>query len=112
MKILLANPQLEIRPGFFARATLKLAAGEQGLVVPKDAVVMRGTAAHVVVGREGKAVIVPVMRGAAVGDAISVSGELKEGEQVVVRGNEALRGGEMLMPAGGPPPAGTQPGAK
>jgi multidrug efflux pump subunit AcrA (membrane-fusion protein) len=101
VKLLVPNPQGKVRPGFFARATL-VSKSETQLVVPKDAVVARGTNAHVVAAREGKAVIVPVKRGASEGSMIAVVGELTEKDQVVTRGNEALRGGEPLML---PPPA-------
>jgi multidrug efflux pump subunit AcrA (membrane-fusion protein) len=37
----------------------------------------------VVVAREGKAVVLPVKRGAAEGTKVVVSGDLKEGDQVV-----------------------------
>lgn len=110
VKILLPNPDHRIRPGFFARASLT-SSSDAALVVPRDAVVTRaGGEAHVVVLREGKAVVVPVTRGPAEGEKTVVvpttEGALKADDQVVVRGNEALRGGEMLMAAGGPPPGG------
>lgn len=112
VKLLLPNPDGSVRPGFFARATL-LSKSKSQLVVPKDAVVQRGTSAHVVAMREGKAVVVPVKRGAAEGAMVAVAGELTEKDQVVIRGNEALRGGEDLVPTGAPPAAaaGQQPAA-
>jgi RND family efflux transporter MFP subunit len=107
VKLLLPNPDGKVRPGFFARATL-LSKSKTQLVVPKDAIVQRGTAAHVVAVRERKAVVVPVKRGAAEGAMVAVSGELTEQDQVVTRGNEALRGGEdLVLPA--PPPAAAAP---
>jgi RND family efflux transporter MFP subunit len=110
VKLLLSNPEGKVRPGFFARATL-LSKSKTQLVVPKDAIVQRGTAAHVVAVRGGKAVVVPVKRGSAEGALVAVAGELTEQDQVVTRGNEALRGGEDLLPPGPPPAAGTQPAA-
>jgi RND family efflux transporter MFP subunit len=100
VKILLPNPENRIRPGFFGRASL-LSQSEAVLMVPKDAVVARGTSAHVVAARDGKAVLVPVRRGAAEGDLIAVTalegGELGEKDLVVTRGNEQLLGGETLI---------------
>jgi RND family efflux transporter MFP subunit len=106
VKILVSNPDLEIRPGFFARAELRSQA-ETMLLVPMDAIVTQGKAAHVVVARNGAAAIVPVQRGAVVGDKVAVTGELTETDQVVIRGNEALRGGEPLVviPGDAAPPA-------
>jgi len=111
VKLKLANPGGKLRPGFFARATLQSMTGAT-LQVPKDAVVQRGPAAHVVVAREGKAVIVPVVRTGASNDRIAVQpapGQTLTGKDMVVtRGNEGLRGGEQLMVVGtapGGPPA-------
>jgi membrane fusion protein (multidrug efflux system) len=120
VKLLLDNPKMEIRPGFFGRAALVWKTAEASVVVPKDAVVTQGERSHVVAVRQGKAVLVPVERGLAQNGEIAVKGELKAGEQVVVRGNESLREGDMLMvqnapvgPPGPPPPGGaaTKPAA-
>ena len=105
VKLLVPNPEGKVRPGFFARATL-LSKSKSQLVVPRDAVVQRGTSAHVVVARSGKAVVVPVKRGPAEGEMVAVTGELTEKDVVVTRGNEQLRGGEDLLPPGPPPGAG------
>jgi membrane fusion protein (multidrug efflux system) len=107
VKVLVKNPDGLLRPGFFARATIHSRSGRQFLV-PKDAVVTAPDGQHVVVAREGKAVVVPVKRGAAEGTKLVVSGELKEGDQVVTRGNETLRGGEDLQIQNPPPAATTQ----
>lgn len=113
VRILLKNPDRLIQPGFFARATILAPGGEKQFVVPKDAVISAADGSRVVAVREGKAVVVPVKRGSAEGDKISVTGALEESDAVVIRGNETLRGGETLMvegqPPAGPPPA---PGGK
>src|SRR5688572_29132785 len=79
------------------------------MVVPKDDVVPRGTDAHVVVARGGKAVVVPVTRGPSEGETVAVTplkpGDLTDQDAVVIRGNEQIRGGEMLMILGPPAPA-------
>ena len=98
VKILMPNPELTIRPGFFGRAVMTSSSEAAQLIVPRDAIATRGTQAHVVAVREGVAVIVPVTRGAAAtGNAVVVTGELTETDVVVTRGNEALHGGEQLM---------------
>ena len=105
VKLVVKNPEGKIRPGFFARATL-MGKSDAELVVPKDAVVPRGTDAHVVVARAGQAVVVPVTRGPAEGGTIAVTplkpGDLTDQDVVVIRGNEQIRGGEPLMFAGPP----------
>jgi hypothetical protein len=67
------------------------------LVIPRDAIVTQGVQSHVIAARDGKAVIVPVVIDGEMGTEVIVSGDLKEGESIVVRGNEQLRGGEPLM---------------
>lgn len=97
VKILLPNSDLTVWPGFFARAALTSKSEQQQFLVPKDAIVTRETSCHVVAVRDGKSAIVPVTPGRSEGDRTSVSGELKQDELVVIRGNESLHGGEMLI---------------
>ena len=97
VKILLKNPDFVIRPGFFARATLLAKSDTPQFVVPKDAVVNSARGAQVVAAREGKAVVVPVKALGAEGDRTFVTGDLKDTDRVVTRGNESLRGGEPLQ---------------
>jgi membrane fusion protein (multidrug efflux system) len=96
VKVLLPNPEMQIRPGFFGRGVLTSSTQGARLLVPKDALVTRSGGSHVIVARDGKAALVQVERGPSEGGKIAVSGDLKEGEQVVIRGNETLRGGEPL----------------
>jgi RND family efflux transporter MFP subunit len=110
VKILLKNPDFAIRPGFFARATLLSRSDTPQFAVPKDAVVNTPRGAQVVAVREGKALVVPVKAAGAAGSQAFVTGELKEGDRVVTRGNETLRGGEPLMVEGDPPPGAGPPG--
>lgn len=109
VKLKLANPDGKLRPGFFARAVLQSKTAAT-LMVPKDAIIQQGSQSHVVVARDGKAVVVPVMRTGASSDRIGirpVPGQtLTAKDMVVIRGNEGLRGGEQLMVVGGPPPGG------
>jgi RND family efflux transporter MFP subunit len=106
VKILLKNPGEVIRPGFFARATLLAKTEMPQFGVPKDAVMSGARGAHVVVAREGKAVVIAVKTSGAEGDKAYVTGDLKEDDRVVTRGNESLRGGEPLMVEGDAKPQG------
>jgi multidrug efflux system membrane fusion protein len=105
VKLVVKNPEGRVRPGFFARATL-MGRSDAELVVPKDAVVPRGTDAHVIAARAGKAVVVPVTRGPGEGDTVAVTplkpGDLTDQDVVVIRGNEQIRGGEPLIILGPP----------
>ncbi|HZN69546.1 MAG TPA: efflux RND transporter periplasmic adaptor subunit [Tepidisphaeraceae bacterium] len=104
VKVLLKNPDRVFQPGFFARATLLATTEAKQFVVPRDAVIAAGNQSRVVAVREGKAVVVPVVRAGAEGDKVAVTGALEEKDLVVTRGNENLRGGETLMVQNAAPP--------
>lgn len=109
VKVLLPNPDGRIRPGYLARATFQTRSAEDLWLVPKDAVVRDARGARVVAMRNGVAEVVPVTVVQFASDTAAVSGELLDGEMVVTRGNEALRGGEPLNPPR-PPNGGGGPG--
>ena len=67
-------------------------------LVPKDAVVTRGSSKFVFVVREDKAVQLQVTVGPAKGEKVLVNGNLKNEELVVVRGNERLFPGQPVIP--------------
>ncbi len=125
VKLLLDNPEMRVRPGFFARVTLLSRLIPDAVVVPKNAVVTQGKESRVVLAVEDQAQIVPVVLVGSDGERYAIKplqGEIKPGDQVVIRGNEALRPGAPLQilnaghgqggghPGGGHP-GGGQPGA-
>ncbi len=87
-----------LRPGFFARVMLTSPDAREVIAVPRSAVVTRQGQFFVVAAREGKAVVIPVTYDTIEGNDAMVTGDLKPGENVVVRGNESLLGGESLVP--------------
>ena len=91
------NPNGELRAGMFVRA--EVPAGPKGarLVVPKDAVLLRGNERTAYVVREGaagaQAEVVTVEVLAELADEVAVAAEgLTAGDKVVVRGNENMFG--------------------
>lgn len=90
------DPRQLLRPGMLARATLPTSESAAGLLVPKDAVVFGGPTPVVWKNQAGVAQPVPIKVGAASGDSWVVSGDLKAGDQVVIRGNERLRPGQEI----------------
>jgi membrane fusion protein (multidrug efflux system) len=92
-----------LRPGMSARAELKLATGRQGLVVPRDAILRfpDGRAIVWVVDATGDGPVAAervVRVGLAFDGVVEVREGLEPGARVVVRGNEALHGGQRLSP--------------
>ena len=75
---------------------LPIAGADRVLTVHKDAVTTRGNGKFVVVINENKAKPTKVELGDAVGDRFTVTSGLKQGDIVVVRGNETLRPGQKV----------------
>ncbi len=102
VKIRLENPNYEIKAGMLVTATIAVGEEKPSLLVPKDALVLNGRQRSVVVAARGAksgqsvARVVPVEAGIAVESSIQVTGDLKAGDLVVVRGNERLRPGQPL----------------
>ncbi|MBI1309919.1 efflux RND transporter periplasmic adaptor subunit [bacterium] len=89
-----------LKSGMLARVTLPTGPPTDALLVPKDALVLGGlqSSVYVVLAGAGEkpATVrpVPVILGVANGGLIQVTGDVKPGDQVVVRGNERLRPGQ------------------
>jgi RND family efflux transporter MFP subunit len=92
------NDQPVLKAGMFARVTLAVGKPTPCVVVPKDAVVLGGPSPMVFVAMEvgGKSSVRPiaVKLGPPQGAWIAAIGDLKEGDQVIVEGNERVRPGQ------------------
>ncbi|HZN32609.1 MAG TPA: efflux RND transporter periplasmic adaptor subunit [Pirellulaceae bacterium] len=91
-----------LKAGMFARVTLPVGKPTACVLVPKDAVVLGGPTPVVfaVATAGGKSSVRPVSvtLGPAQGTWISAIGELKEGDSVIVEGNERVRPGQEVRP--------------
>jgi RND family efflux transporter MFP subunit len=96
------NGQPRLKAGMFARVTLPVGKPTACVLVPKDAVVLGGQTPTVfaVATAAGKSMVrpVPVTLGPAQGTWIAVIGDLKEGDAVIVEGNERVRPGQEVRP--------------
>ena len=92
--IRLANPGGIVKPGMLARVNLEVGRPRKALLVSKDAIVLSGAERSVVKINDGKALLVSVRLGGEYDGRVEVEGELKPGDQVVVRGNERLFPGQ------------------
>ena len=79
------------------RVSIPTSNSRQALMVPRDALVLRpeGTTVFVVDGNQ-QASQLAVTTGIGTGDKIEVIGELKDGDTVIIRGNERLRPGQTV----------------
>jgi len=102
LKIRIANPEGRIGAGMLARVELPTGSSRQALVVPKDAVVVRGRDRVVYRIKDDDTVeMVPVQTGAGVGSWVEIRTGLSEGSRVVTRGNERLRPGQPVVAEAG-----------
>jgi len=96
VRINLANPGFKIRSGMEVFVTFDLARTRSALLVPKDSIVTSGKDKMVFSVAGGKAVPVRVKVTGYFDGNVAVEGNLKPGDQVVIRGNERLRPGQAV----------------
>ncbi|QOC22326.1 efflux RND transporter periplasmic adaptor subunit [Wenzhouxiangella sp. AB-CW3] len=81
--------------GQTVRVTVPTADVREVLAVPRDALVLRGDGIAVfIVDEDNKARRIRVTTGIGEGEWIEVRGSIREGDRVVIRGNERLRAGQ------------------
>lgn len=90
----LSNPNLTIKSGMVSRVTLRVGVPYEALVIPKDALVLRGGREFVYLVNEGQVSQIPVTPVLHLDEVVQVTGELQSGMAVVVEGNERLRPGQ------------------
>jgi len=89
--------------GSAVRVDLPAARQNAGLMVPRDAVIVRADGAHVFrVGKGEVAERIAVRVGNGDAQRVEVTGSLAAGDRVVVRGGERLRQGQLVKVAGKP----------
>ena len=94
VRINLSNPDLQIRGGMEAMVRFNLNRSKGALLLPKDAVVTAGNSKLVFSVKDGKAFPVTVKILGYYEGSVAIEGNLKVGDQVVIRGNERLRPGQ------------------
>lgn len=105
-----------LKPGMLVRVTAQVDSRENVLTVSQDALMNDKGQYSIYVVRDGQAAIVPVQTGLTSVEAVEISGEVKEGEPVIVVGNEIVFPGAKVRiidpnaPMG--PPPGMGPGAE
>jgi RND family efflux transporter MFP subunit len=90
-----------LKAGMLARVTLPVGKPQPHVLVPKDAVVL-GQSPTVFVAQDagGKSVVrpVPVKMESAHGLWVAVTGDVKDGDLLIVEGNERVRPGQEVRP--------------
>lgn len=91
-----ANPSGRLSAGMYADVVWPVRRPATSLLVPSTAVVTTTERTFVIRARGGKAEWVDVRRGSTVRDLVEVFGDLREGDEVVRRGNDEIRHGTPL----------------
>ena len=94
IKIEMPNPDLGVKSGMVARVILQVGGPHEALLVPKDALVLRGGKEFVFVIADAVVAQVPVVSVNHVNHDVEVTGQLEVGMVVVVEGNERLFPGQ------------------
>ncbi len=97
LEVHVKNKGLALKGGMLARIEFALGFLRKATVVHKDAVITRGAMTYLFVEDQGTVKQVFVTTGQEKGEFIEVKGPLKEGEMVVIRGNERIRKGQSVQ---------------
>jgi RND family efflux transporter MFP subunit len=92
------NTDGRLAPGMYPDVRWPARSGAQSLVVPKTSVVVTTERVFVIRVRGDRAEWVDVKRGLADKDVTEVFGDLKAGDEVVVRGTDEIRQGSLVAP--------------
>lgn len=94
IKVELPNVDLRIKSGLVSRVILQVGEPYEALVIPKDALVLRGGSEFVFVMKDGSVSQVSVIAVNHINSEVEVKGQLEPGMIVVVEGNERLFPGQ------------------
>ncbi len=94
VKIKLPNPDLLIKSGMVVRTTLHVGKPHEGVVVPKDALVLRGGQEFIFSVSDGHTQQIPIVSLVHSDENVEIQGNIQEGQLVVIAGNERLRSGQ------------------
>ena len=102
LRVLPKNNNLSITPGMSARVTVSIETGERNVAVSRDALIRYpdGRVTVWVLEKEGEKILVKERKveiGLSFDGLVQVIKGLKEGERIVVRGNESLREGQSVQ---------------
>jgi len=112
LRVVVPNPSNVLLPGMFVRAVVGDGERANALLVPQQGVTHdpKGDATAMVVGKDGKVEVRPVVVSRAIGDKWLVESGLAAGDRVIVEGLQKIRPGapvqatEAGAPGVAPPP--------
>lgn len=91
VKVAIANPNQQLKPGMFAEVELSTEKRSNVIVIPKEAVIKRGEKSIAFVVQDGKAVEREVKTGITSNGTVEITSGIAAGEDVVVTGQNSLQ---------------------
>jgi membrane fusion protein, multidrug efflux system len=107
-----ANPQLKLRPGMFARVQLTFGVRENAVWIPEEAIVPRGQDSYVYRVVDGKVELVLVQTGTRKVGEVEIMKGIAAGDIVVTEGTQRLAPGMQVSIIPSAKPAAAIPGKK
>jgi RND family efflux transporter MFP subunit len=95
-EIYISNPDRSLKPGMFANVDLILLEKPQALVIPREAVLEGGSEISVFVVEEKQPVRKLITIGYEQDRMVEVLKGLKEGDQVITKGQQLIRNGSTI----------------
>ena len=90
-RIEIKNKDLKLRPGMFVKAEIVVASRDSALVIPKDVMMSYGNRRYVFVAQKETARRRYINTGLENNGMVEVTGGLKPGERLIIKGFETLR---------------------
>jgi HlyD family secretion protein len=101
VRIIIENPEKEIKPGMFARAQIITDITNNVVTVPRKSIIREKNKSFVYIVNENQAEKREIVKGLDNGERVEVVSGISEGDSVVVRGQEYVKAGSKIEIARG-----------
>jgi RND family efflux transporter MFP subunit len=98
VRINVPNPDGVVKPGMFARVSLLLGSQQDVVVIQRDALLERDHVREVYIVRDGVVQVRQVEVGVVSGNLVEIVDGVREGETVIVSGQDTVAEGEQVEP--------------
>ncbi|MFV7866768.1 hypothetical protein, partial [Enterococcus faecium] len=88
----------KLKPGMFANSIIRFKRPVLTFIIPSSAIVTTQEKKFVIKLANEKAEWIDIRNGFALSDKTEVFGSLKEGDTIVLRGNDEIKPGKQLIP--------------
>ena len=92
----LGNEEMELKPGMFAQIALTFDTHKDALTIPTDAIITLDKQSKIYLVRDSKAIEVLINKGFVQEQLTEISGDLQEGDYVVVNGQHNLKANALV----------------